>query len=349
MTTEQRDKHIRRLAADYAQAMMTLLPTGQAWPREPGSVLEKTVTGLATIYEQVDKRAADLLEKESDPRKTVELLTDWERAWGLPDKCLAEPLTVRDRQIALVTKMTLLGAQSRQWFMDLATLLGYSVPSIREYAPWMFGVSPFGPTRDETGYWRWEIGPPWIRFYWTVFVGEVRLTWWQFSYAQFGVDPHLRIALATDIECLFRRYKPAHTKVIFDYDELVNQIKKLDSAQLVLSSTAPRVDKGHHVYPPQGDLALTFSAPSLIGNSVTIQPEAGELELSSLPVNIWIERQPGVGVLHFTSAPPSVVKGRVYAPASVDTAFSSAAPTVVISRNPPSGNMIINSIGPTLS
>jgi uncharacterized protein YmfQ (DUF2313 family) len=68
----------------------------------------------------------------------------------------------------------------------------------------------------ETRY-RWTLGPPEKRFYWTVVVNQVRYTPARVSVAQCGIDPLLRISLATDLECIFRRYKPAHTYVIFDY------------------------------------------------------------------------------------------------------------------------------------
>ncbi len=216
MAVDTRDKHIRRGRDEYTYALERLLPQGLAWPRESDSVLMRTVRGLAGIWAFIDSRAADLLERESDPRVTLELLPDWERAWGLPDHCLNEPLSVGDRQIALVNKMTMMGGQSRQWFIDLAHSIGYDI-TIREYAPWMFGVSEVGLTEDDTGYWRWEIASPEIRFYWTVTVESVRITWWRFGQAELGIDPHVRIGLATDLECLFRRYKPAHTQVIFDY------------------------------------------------------------------------------------------------------------------------------------
>jgi uncharacterized protein YmfQ (DUF2313 family) len=214
------DKHVRRTAADYAYAFAALLPTGAAWPRSISSTLGKVVTGLASIWELVDRRAADLLERESDPRTTIELIDDWEASWGLPDKCLAEPLTIEARQDALVTKMTFIGHQDRQFFIDMAASIGYTITFVQEFSPWMFGISQVGLTADETGYWRWEIGSPDIRFWWKVKVGAVRLSWWRFGQAQFGIDPHLRIGLATDLECLFRRYRPAHTEVLFDYSGL---------------------------------------------------------------------------------------------------------------------------------
>jgi uncharacterized protein YmfQ (DUF2313 family) len=218
------DRHLRRGGDEYTDALAGLLPRGVAWPREPTSVLMKLVAGLAEIWGYVDSRAADLLETETDPRSAFETLPEWERAFGLPDPCVAEPLTIGDRQKALVAKMTTEGGQSRAFFIALAATLGYTI-SIREYSPFMCGVSQVGDTRP-TGTagepFRWEIGPPEMRFYWTVKVGVVRLTWFRVGGGggQTGVDPHLRIALATDLECVLRRWKPAHTDVLFDYSSL---------------------------------------------------------------------------------------------------------------------------------
>jgi uncharacterized protein YmfQ (DUF2313 family) len=228
MAETTRDRHLRRSGDDYAHPLAALLPWGQAWPREPGSVLMKTVRGLAQYWGFVDGRAADLLERESDPRATIELLPDWERNWGLPDPCFAETLTIGDRQRMLVFKMTLLGAQSRKFFITDVSLgmLGVTI-TITEYAPFMCGVSRCGDTTAEeiaaggrAGDYRWYIGPPEMRFYWTVHVDQARLTWFRVTTGQTGVDPHLRIGLNTDLECLLGRWKPAHTDIVFDYSGL---------------------------------------------------------------------------------------------------------------------------------
>lgn len=220
------DIHIRRTGDDYAEALAKLLPTGPAWPRDPEADLMKYVRGIVQIFGLVDGRAADLLEIESDPRITLELLLDWERAWGLPDDCVAEPLTIGDRQIALVTKMTLLGGQSRQFFIDEAAHIGYTI-TISEFRPFMVGIDRVGDNRtlistDEYSEYPYILGPPENRFHWMVHVGLVRLTWFRCGGGggQCGVDPHLRIALATDLECLLNRDKPAHTDIIFDYSSL---------------------------------------------------------------------------------------------------------------------------------
>jgi uncharacterized protein YmfQ (DUF2313 family) len=237
------DRHLRRGGDEYADAFASLLPRGAAWPREPDTILMALINGLAQIWgEPVDARAADLLERESDPRMTAEMLPDWERNWGLPDPCYAEPLTVNDRRIALVQRMTIQGAQSRQFFIDVAKQIGYSI-TITEYRPFMVGIDRVGDNRvigtgitmyDQFGHiilnpagtpvqagqyseYPYMLGVPENRFYWTVHVGQVSLKWFRCASGQTGVDPHLRIGIATDLECLLNRWKPAHTQIIFDY------------------------------------------------------------------------------------------------------------------------------------
>jgi uncharacterized protein YmfQ (DUF2313 family) len=225
------DRHIRRDGEDYADALASLLPYGQAWPRWPDSVLMRTVRGLAEYFGFVDSRAADLLERESDPRLTLELLPDWERNWGLPDPCFKQAQTIDQRHALLILKMTLLGAQSREFFIGIAAWLGYTI-TISEFAPFMAGVSQAGDTRgminwnDTPGQhpeipdFRWYIGPPEMRFYWVVHVINAPLTWFRSGAGQAGVDPHLRIGYAYDLECLLNRWKPAQTMIVYDYSNL---------------------------------------------------------------------------------------------------------------------------------
>jgi uncharacterized protein YmfQ (DUF2313 family) len=171
------------------------------------------------------------LERESDPRLTIELLSDWEFAWGLPDPCFKSALTIDARHAMLILKMTLLGGQSREFFIGVAEWLGYNI-TISEWAPFTAGISQVGDTRgmipwdDTPGHhpevedYRWEIGAPEMRFYWQVHVHLAPLMWFRVGSGEAGVDPHLRIQYAQDLECLLRRWKPAHTDIVFDYSNL---------------------------------------------------------------------------------------------------------------------------------
>jgi len=238
------DRHLRRAGSDYRNAFLELLPQGEAWPKHTiDSVLWKACDGLNKYWGFVDGRAADLLEIESDPRTTVELLPDWERNFGLPDPCYTAPQTVAQRQIALVARMTLWGSQSRQWYIDFAAFLGYNI-TISEYRPWMVGFDRCGDARiygngtymqdawgrpilnpmgvplaqGELSEWpNYGLGPPENRYYWTVHVAAKSLEWFRCASGQCGVDPHLRIGIPEDLECILARWKPAHTQIIFDF------------------------------------------------------------------------------------------------------------------------------------
>jgi len=206
------DKNILRDAASYAQALADLLPRGDAWSCEPASILQKLVAGLAAIWADIHSRAFVLLKIESHPGRSIELLRDWEKETGLPDNCFPETLTIAERQLAVVARLTFQGGASRVYFLTLAQLLGYSGITIKEYSPFMCGLSGCGEVA-------WEIGHPTIRFYWKVKVPNARLTWFRCGSGggQCGQDPMLNIVRAVGLECVFNRWKPAHTIVIFDY------------------------------------------------------------------------------------------------------------------------------------
>ena len=197
------DKHVRRSGTDYTSSFLNLLPQGLAWPRQVTSLLVKLITGLSQIFGYADGRAADLLEIESDPRKTDELLLDWERNFGLPDTCSPQPITdVPLRRTVLVTKMTMKGAQSRAFFLAQALALD-EVATIREYSPYQCGISRVGDTRylDDGVHFRWGLGPSELRFHWVTGITHV----------------------LSGVECVFNRFRPMHTELTFTYSSVLDR------------------------------------------------------------------------------------------------------------------------------
>jgi hypothetical protein len=87
--------------------------------------------------------------------------------------------------------------------------------------PWMNAAGNMPVAEGELSEWPYYgLGPETNRHYWTVHVSEAKLTWFRVGSGQVGVDPHLRIGLAEDLECLLDRLKPAHTEIIYDYSGL---------------------------------------------------------------------------------------------------------------------------------
>jgi uncharacterized protein YmfQ (DUF2313 family) len=215
-----KDRFVRRTQDDYAQGFFSLLPPGDVWTRDMRRLVMRICDGLARFWAYVDARAADLLERESDPSRTVELLPEWETAFGLPDPCFPEATTIGERQRMLVTRITWQGGQSRQYFIDVVAWLGFQI-KIKEWSPFMAGISRCGDTRPAPDdVFRWYIGRPENRFAWTAQIGHMGLTWFRASAGQAGVDHHLEFRTPLDVECLLMRWKPAHTWLVFDYSSL---------------------------------------------------------------------------------------------------------------------------------
>lgn len=194
---------VARDLAAYATAVMQHLPSGDAWPREPGTALHRWAEWVGAELARVDLRAADLL-READPRATYEMLAEWEAEYGLPDPCRPLNATIEQRRNALLARITAKGGQSRAYFTDVAAALGYTV-TIEEFAPFRFGRGRFGEPM---------FGDAWA-FAWRMRAPETTVVPFRFGRSAFG-EP-LRSWGNAQLECVLARLKPAHTVLIFAY------------------------------------------------------------------------------------------------------------------------------------
>lgn len=202
---------IRDIGA-YADAIGKTMPRGRAWPEARGPVWLQLMQSLAAEFRRVDVRMAELIE-EADPRTCQETLEDWERVLGLPDPCAPENFTVEERRAAVIAQLRARGGASIAFFVQLAADRGYEI-SVTEHRPFTCGQSPCGHQLTPE-----LIGSPLMRFVWTVALQTPRLVWFRCGAngGQCGVDSHLTIERAEEIECLFDRLKPAHSTIVYDY------------------------------------------------------------------------------------------------------------------------------------
>ena len=131
------------------------------------------------------------------------MLYDWERVAGLPSACMAGVAqTTAERRAALHAKLTRLGGQSRQFFIDLAAALGYSV-TISEFRPYTVSSAVNMPLNSELWRFVWQVNAP---------LNTIR----SFDMSSAVNDP-LRSWGNQLLECGISQLKPAHTKVLFAY------------------------------------------------------------------------------------------------------------------------------------
>lgn len=191
-------------AADYLEQLKTLLPPGQAFPREAGTTLHSLLDGMSIELTRVDGRG-EALPVEANPASTNELLTDWERVAGLPDKCsgvLEE--TLQGRKNALIAKLSSTGGQSPSYFIELASVLGYTV-TIEEFRPFRAGISHAGDALTNG---------PWA-FTWRIHAPETSII--SFRAGGSGAGERLRTWGNDTLECKINQLKPAHTIALFAY------------------------------------------------------------------------------------------------------------------------------------
>ncbi len=141
--------------AQYRDALLALLPKGQAWPTEPESELGKLMQGMAEEFTRIDARSQELL-NESHPSQTFELFAEWEQQYGLPDSCAGDPQSFQERRLALLQKYRLYGGQSREFFIALAAALGYAV-GITEYRERTFGMDYGTEYAGPEWNWVWQV------------------------------------------------------------------------------------------------------------------------------------------------------------------------------------------------
>ena len=193
---------------DYYEQLVLLQPPGRALPLDEDTDWGRLLRGISLEFERVEARSATLVE-ESDPRLTLELLEEWERAYGLQDGCLPAGSSLQERRAAVVAKLSDIGEQTLAYWRALAVLLGYDV-DVTEFRPFICGQSECGGPD--------MCGPEETRYWWEVKVYGPRLRLLRCGES----SPIERLGdwrAAEDLECVLQRDKQAHTLLTFDYAE----------------------------------------------------------------------------------------------------------------------------------
>jgi uncharacterized protein YmfQ (DUF2313 family) len=193
----------------YLDQAIKLLPPGLIWAINHAGRLASLLKMSCGQLTGCHLRAEKLI-LESSPQTTEELLPEWEELAGLPDECGGKQgLTVTERQELVVERLTRRGSMAVERFKEMAVNLGYDV-TIKEYKPFTCGRSFCGGPD--------VLGHRYARYFWRVTVMSPRAHWFRAGRDRCGE----RLGWATpavDLECYFKRRRPAHTEIIFEYRE----------------------------------------------------------------------------------------------------------------------------------
>lgn len=176
--------------ADYAAALMALLPRGRVWPRDAVAVLPQVVGAFAPSLEQLDVDANALL-VDAFPPSAVNLLPEWEATLGLPDPCAGPAPTIPLRQASVLARFIAGGGQSVPFFIALAATLGYAI-TIQEFTGSTALANKWQVTVANSG---------------TIFATTESSTEDYIDVVETG---------AVVLQCEFNRLKPAHTTLVWN-------------------------------------------------------------------------------------------------------------------------------------
>lgn len=189
-------------ADDFYNQLCNLLPPGPAWDMGQSVMASQMLDAWAEELARVYSRALALVE-EADPRTTLELLLDYERAFGLPTDCMAGiDQTLQQRRSALVSQMVSVGGQSKEYLIGLAAAVGYAV-TITEFRPHTFMSGFDSPLYGLEFAHIWQVN------------GANTPAPQYFSFMS-GFNEPLAVWGGNLLTCLFNRFKPAHTDIIFN-------------------------------------------------------------------------------------------------------------------------------------
>lgn len=206
------------LAAKYKAIVRKLFPPGKAFDFVKGSTGEIYTNTLVQEFARTEERGQQLL-TELDPRFTFEMLDSWERLLGIPDECTPEDVepTIALRRARILQKLTTGGGQSKAFYRLIAAQLGYDVEALDvvNFRDFRVGVSRVGEPLsnsqegggENTGWpFTFQIRAP---------ANFVR----RFTVGQSTVGERLVVSENQTLECVIRKFAPAHVTVLFSYGD----------------------------------------------------------------------------------------------------------------------------------
>lgn len=199
----------------YRSLIRKLLPPGKAFEFVQDSESDKFFNAMAEEPARIEERGQKFLD-ELDPRFTFEMLDAWERLLGLPDECTPDSdLSIAQRRARVLQKLTTGGGQSKAFYKLIAEQLGYDVTTLDvvNFKEFRVGSAVVGDAlhnaTDADG------EPTGWPFTFQVIAPAVFVR--RFQVGQSTVGERLVNPENETLECVIRKFAPAHVTVLFSF------------------------------------------------------------------------------------------------------------------------------------
>lgn len=199
---------------DFRDICLQLLPAGPAWPRDSSSRLallfQSMMSEFVTINDVIEQ-----MKDEMTPVNSTMLFELWEHEYGLPDSCLEQAQTFNQRRAALIERHTYVGRQDKQFFIDFALKLGFSI-TIDEFSESSPGpAGTYVVPRDSGNLTQvTPVGEDW-NFVWRINAESTSEQTRSYP-SQYG-ESYKSVGTNEILECAIRNLVHAHRVLIFSY------------------------------------------------------------------------------------------------------------------------------------
>lgn len=176
----------------YTQVLQSILPLGKLFNRMVGTTIHKLLCAFSFECKRIDDSVVNYINEIIPDKSTLAgLLTEWERAVGIPNECVPIAATEDQRRANVLFVLSDIGGNSIPYWENRAEAAGFPGTVVTEQggqSPFIVGISVMGDPLGDTVFGN--------AFTWIV----------TFPVASVGTSA---------VECDFERNKPAHTQIIF--------------------------------------------------------------------------------------------------------------------------------------
>jgi len=199
----------------HKRLVREMFPKGWAWRVGKGSIFASLLDSISNEPCRIEERGDAFLE-EMDPRTTFEMLDNWERLLGIPDDCTpAGNPSLFERRVRVLQKLTTGGGQSKAFFQLIASQLGYdaSIIDVVNFKDFRVGAATVGQSltngtiANQNG---WAF---------TFRVQAPATLFRRFRVGQATAGDRLLNVQNETLECVMRKFAPAHVTVLFGFGE----------------------------------------------------------------------------------------------------------------------------------
>lgn len=123
---------------EYRKLLQSLLPKGAFWSKSESSTFTQLLSAFGEELARVEQRGEDLI-NETFSGTISELFTEWEIDFNIPVSGFNLAYTTENRRAEIKTKIIAVGQQNKEYFLEIASALGYTI-TITEFEKSLAGV-----------------------------------------------------------------------------------------------------------------------------------------------------------------------------------------------------------------